>query len=142
MPRAKKVKVDPIVTKTAELINDADRLVSLANLTPPVQQPKRTMRLLSWDKRINAGMLYISHDAKVAVYHVRRIPYVSPLFTFQKVQPTADGLSVNTPYSVSLYKNGGGEDGYRGVCGCAGHKARKECRHVDAAITMIEEYGV
>jgi hypothetical protein len=122
-------------------------------MTPSVQNPTRTLRLLSWDKRINAGMLHITHEGtpsdgrtvngKCAVYYVRRLDAITPTFQFTKLQPTEGGLIVQAPYTVHVYttrKHTGTE--VSGVCHCAGYKNRKECRHADAAIAMINEYNV
>lgn len=146
MPRAKKVKtvtetlmnahdkhfVKPeIDTTTMKMVVDFQKMVE--------EQPKRTMRLLSWDKATHAGMLHIADNGKSAVYCVRSIDSLNRTIVFQKVQPTSEGVNLNLPYTVHVWIDG---DGYKGVCHCQGYKNRKECRHVDAAITMIEEYSV
>jgi hypothetical protein len=122
-----------------ETFHNPEGNLSLIDDTPK-EEPKRTLRLLSWDKGIQAGMLHIQADGKSAVYHVRRINSVTPTFQFQKVQPGADGVTIQFPYTVHIYKSGSEER--KGVCQCDGYKHRKTCRHVDAAITMVEEYNV
>jgi hypothetical protein len=105
----------------------------------PKETPRRVLCLLSWDKGIQAGMLHIQSDGKSAVYYVRRIDTLTPTFQFTKLQPGEEGITLRFPYTTHLIREG---DTLKGVCHCDGYKHRKQCRHVDAAITMVEEYGV
>jgi hypothetical protein len=84
-------------------------------------------------------MLHITHEGKCAVYYVRRLDSVTPTFQFTKLQPTEGGLIVQAPYTVHVYHVKGE---MQTVCHCAGYKNRKECRHADAVIAMINEYNV
>ena len=90
--------------------------------------------VVSWNQKgFGFVRLYNVKTFAVDLYVVRRTGKSD--FTWQKVEPLADGLFTATPYFVSVSTE------YAG-CGCESFRRSRKCKHSDASQALLDHKAI